>query len=195
MEPLLIMTLVLVEAALWQWRVAITIRGKLVAGVLLALAGATLQVVAISRVIQDMHRVANIAGYACGVAMGVLLGGLIDRRLSARQVTVRVFAPADSTLAPALRKSGFPVTATSGHGHEGPIDILYLAIDQRRTNELGNLLGTLAPTAAWTIESISASRGLLNMTQPRTPQPNRHANPRTHHYPRTHTPHSIRRSD
>ena len=46
MEPLVIMALVLFEVALWQWRVAITIRGRLLGGVLLGLVGAVVRVTA-----------------------------------------------------------------------------------------------------------------------------------------------------
>ena len=161
MEALVIMALVLFEVALWQWRVAITVRGNVFGGVLLALVGAVVQVTAISRVVDDIGNIANIAGYACGVGIGVMLGCLIDRRMSAAHVSVRVFAPADPTLAPALRALGWPVTATSGHGHDGPVDVLYVAIDQRRTDELEQELRTLAPGAAWTVERIAASRNLL----------------------------------
>src|SRR3979409_1151062 len=82
MEPFLIMLLVLFEVALWQWRVAITVRGNLLGGVLLGLVGAVVQVTAISRVVDDMGDVAKVAGYAVGVAIGVLVGCLIDRHLS-----------------------------------------------------------------------------------------------------------------
>src|SRR5581483_5634916 len=143
--PLVIMALVLVEVALWQWRVAITMRGRIVGGVLLALVGAVLQVTAISRVVQDMGDVAKIGGYAGGVAIGVLLGCLIDRRVSAARMVVRVFAPADPHLVPTLRAAGWPVTATSGDGHQGPVDVLYLAVDQRQTALLERELRSLAP--------------------------------------------------
>jgi len=118
MEAFVIMTLVLFEVALWQWRVAITVRGN-------------------------------------------LLGGLIDRRVSKWHVSVRVFAPADTDLVPALRDRGWPVTATRGIGHRGPVEVLFIAIDQRRTGELEHALRSLAPDASWTIERISSSRGLL----------------------------------
>lgn len=161
MESFVIMALVLCEVALWQWRVALTIRGNVFGGGLLALVGAVIQVTVISQVVQDMGDIAKIAGYACGVAIGVLLGCVIDRRLSAWNVSVRVFAPADPDLVPALRAGGWPVTATSGDGHQGPVDVLYLAIDQRHTAELERVLRSLAPGACWTVERISASRGLL----------------------------------
>ena len=163
MEPFVIMALVLFEVALWQWRVAITVRGNVLGGALLGLVGAVVQITAISRVVHDMGNVAKVAGYACGVAIGVILGCLVDRHMSAWLVSVRVFAPADPDLVPALRAGGWPVSATSGRGHEGPIDVLYLAIDQRRTRALERELHALAPDACWTIERISASRGLLDV--------------------------------
>jgi uncharacterized protein YebE (UPF0316 family) len=166
MEPFLIMLLVLFEVALWQWRVAITIRGNLAGGVLLGLVGAIVQVTAISRVVDDMGNLAKVAGYAAGVGIGVLVGCLIDRRLSTWDAAVHVFAPAGSTLDAALRDRGWPVTATSARGHQGPVDVLYLAIDKRRTGELERVLRSLAPDATWTIERISSSRGLLAVTSP-----------------------------
>jgi uncharacterized protein YebE (UPF0316 family) len=161
MEPFVIMTLVLFEVALWQWRVAITVRGIVLGGALLGLIGAVVQVTAISRVVLDMGNIAKIAGYASGVAIGVLVGCLIDRRLSAWHMSVRVFAPEDPDLAPTLRARGWPVTATSGQGHKGPVEVLYLAIDQRRAGMLQSDLHSVAPNACWTTERISASRGLL----------------------------------
>src|SRR3954471_18000090 len=161
MEPLLITTLVLFEVALWQWRVAITLRGRLFGGALLGLIGAVVQVTAISRVVQDMGDVAKVAGYACGVGTGVLLGCLIDRHFSHRQVSVRVFAPEDPDVVPALRTNGWPVTATRGQGHNGHVEVLYVAIDERRTAKLEQALHVLAPDAAWTIERLAGSGGLL----------------------------------
>jgi len=164
MESLVIMALVLIEVALWQWRVAITMRGRLLGGAVLGLIGAIVQVTAISRVVQDIGDVAKVAGYACGVAVGVLLGCLIDRHFSPWSVSVRVFVPADPTLVPALRAAGWPVTATSGDGHNGPIEVLYVAIDHRHTGALERELRALAPAACWTVQRISASRGLLAAT-------------------------------
>jgi uncharacterized protein YebE (UPF0316 family) len=164
MEALLIMAIVLVEVALWQWRVAITIRGRVTGGVVLGFVGAILQVTAISRVVQDMGDIARVAAYAAGVGLGVLLGCVIDRRVRTGHVSVRVFAPVDGHLVPALRGRGWPVTATDGEGHDGPVVVLFLAIDERRTPQLEDELRSLAPGACWTVERIAASRGLLGVT-------------------------------
>jgi len=47
---------------------------------------------------------AKIGAYAVGVALGVLLGCVIDRRVAAGQVSVRVFAPKRPHLVPTLRR-------------------------------------------------------------------------------------------
>jgi len=67
---------------------------------------------------------------------------------------------------PALRGAGWPVTATSGHGHQGPVDVLYLAIDQRQRDKLESQLRSVAPNGCWTIERIAASSGLLASPSP-----------------------------
>ena len=164
MEPLVITALVLFEVALWQWRVAITVRGNSFGGALLGFIGALVQVTAIARVVQDVGNIEKVVAYASGVAIGVFVGCLLDRRLSTREVTVRVFAPVDPDLVPELRARGWPVTSTSGNGHQGPVDVLYLAIDQRTTAKLEHELRALAPDACWTIERVAASRGLLGST-------------------------------
>ena len=61
----------------------------------------------------------------------------------------------------ALRATG---RREAGNGHDGPVDVLYLAIDQRTTARLEHELHTLAPSACWTIERVAASRGLLAST-------------------------------
>lgn len=163
MEPILIMVLVLLEVALWQWRVAITMRGRLLGGVALGLVGAVIQVTVISSVVQDMSNVAKVAGYAAGVGAGVLLGCLIDRRVSSAEVVVRIFAPLDPALVPSLRAAGWPVAATEGVGHDGPIAVLYVAIDERKRPALETTVGHLAPGACWTVERVVSSRGLLGV--------------------------------
>jgi uncharacterized protein YebE (UPF0316 family) len=161
MEAIVIMMLVLFEVALWQWRVAITGRGNALGGAVLGLLGAIVQITAITRVVQDMSDVMNIAGYATGVAIGVFVGCMLDRRVHAATMLVRVFAPADPALVPALRGDGWPVTATNGDGHGGPVDVLYVVVDQRRVPSLEHEVQRLAPEACWTVERVATSRGLL----------------------------------
>ncbi len=161
MEALVIMMLVLFEVAVWQWRVAITGRGNAFGGAALGLVGAIVQITAITRVVHDVSDVMKIAGYATGVAIGVFVGCLVDRRVSTATMVVRVFAPADPALVPALRGGGWPVTATSGDGHRGPVDVLYFAIEEPCVPVLERELRRLAPEACWTTERVANSRGLL----------------------------------
>ena len=43
----------------------------------------------------------------------------------------------------------------------GPVEVLFIAIDERPTPELENALRSLAPETRWTIERISSSHELL----------------------------------
>ena len=93
METFVIMALVLCEVALWQWRVAITLRGNLFGGFVLGLVGAILQVTAISACRAGHGRHREDRRLRGGVAIGVLLGCLMDRHLSTSEVWVRGTRP------------------------------------------------------------------------------------------------------
>ena len=162
MEPLIIMMLVLLEVAIWQWRIAFTNRSRAVAGALLGIVGAVVQVTAMTKVVQDIGDVPRIAGYACGVGMGVFLGCVLDRRTSTETMMVRVFAPADPALVAALRGDGWPVTATSGDGHDGPLDVLYVAVDKRLVPQFVQDLVQRSPQACWIAERVVTSGGMLH---------------------------------
>jgi hypothetical protein len=55
------------------------------------------------------------------------------------------------------------VAATEGVGHDGPIAVLYVAIDERKRPALETAVGHLAPGACWTVERVVSSRGLLGV--------------------------------
>jgi len=75
-------------------------------GVVLGFVGAILQVTAISRVVGDMGNAAKIGAYAVGVALGVLLGCVIDRRVAADRWSVRRVRTRATASRPTLRVSG-----------------------------------------------------------------------------------------
>lgn len=81
-RPFAITAIVLVEVGLWQWRIALTGRGRKIPGALLGSVGASLQVTAISQVVADMDQPVTMLAYAIGVGAGVLAGCCLDERLS-----------------------------------------------------------------------------------------------------------------
>jgi len=145
-QPLLIAVLVVVEVAVWQFRVAVATRGhKRVAGALGAV-NAVLSVVALGQVVTNLDRPANVAGYALGVAVGVYLGVAADGRLAGDPVEHRVVLPGDGAATAAeLRARGWPVTVQHALGLDGPVAVLFVVVDAARTVEVERDLALLAP--------------------------------------------------
>ena len=145
-QPVLIAVLVVVEVAVWQFRVAVATRGhKRVAGALGAV-NAVLSVVALGQVVTNLDRPANVAGYALGVAVGVYLGVAADGRLAGDPVEHRVVLAGDGAAAAAeLRAQGWPVTMQPALGLDGPAAVLFVVVDAARTAEVERDLALVAP--------------------------------------------------
>jgi uncharacterized protein YebE (UPF0316 family) len=160
MRPFVIMILVLVEVALWQWRVAATGRGQFVRGAALGGIGAVIQITVVIRLVGEVGGVAGIAGYAVGVALGVAAGGLIDRRATPQLLKVQVISPSRHELPRRLRTAGWPLTQFSARGDDGDLDVINIAIDDRHLSELEALVDGISPVAVWMIERIHRGRRL-----------------------------------
>ncbi len=161
MKPLMIMGLVLVEVALWQWRVAVTGRGQFLRGAVLGGVGAIIQITVVVRLVGDLGGGWSIAGYAAGVALGVAAGGLLDRRATPQMLKVQVIVSSHHGLPDVLRAKGWPTTAFVANGHDQELDVVNIAIDERHLSELEALVDELAPEAGWIVERIVSGRGLL----------------------------------
>lgn len=160
MKPFMIMGLVLIEVALWQWRVAVTGRGHLLRGALLGGVGAVIQITVVIRLVGDLGNLTSIAGYAAGVAFGVVTGGFLDRRASPQMVKVQVITPTRHGLPAGLRVRGWPSTRFVAHGDDEELDVVNIAIEERLLPELEVAVDELAPDAGWIIERIVRGRGL-----------------------------------
>ncbi|MET0579713.1 MAG: hypothetical protein ABW122_13725 [Ilumatobacteraceae bacterium] len=160
MKPLLTMALVLVEVALWQWRVAVTGRGQFLRGAVLGGVGAVIQITVVVRVVGDLGSLTSVAGYALGVALGVAAGGLLDRRATPQMLKVQVIAPARRGLPDGLRAGGWPTTAFVARGDAEELDVITIAIDARHLGDLEGFVDALAPDAGWIIERMVSGRGL-----------------------------------
>jgi uncharacterized protein YebE (UPF0316 family) len=154
------MGLVLVEVALWQWRVALTGRGQLLRGALLGGVGAVIQITVVIRLVGEVGGTASIIGYAAGVALGVAAGGLLDRRATPQLLKVQVITPSRHGLPDGLHGLGWPTTRFVAHGHEEPLDVVNIAIDERHLPALEAAVDEIDPDAGWIVERIMSGRGL-----------------------------------
>jgi len=156
----MIMGLVLIGVALWQWRVAVTGRNQFLRGALLGGVGAIIQITVVIRLVGDVGSAASIAGYAAGVALGVAAGGFLDRRATPQMLKVQVIARRSHGLPDGLRDRGWPTTRFVAQGHVEELDVVHIAIEERLLPDLEEAVDELAPDAGWIIERIVRGRGL-----------------------------------
>ena len=154
------MALVLVEVALWQWRVAVTGRGQYLRGAALGGIGAVIQITVVLRLVGDVGGFACIAGYAAGVGLGVAAGSILDHRATPQVLKVQVIAASRYMLPAAVRAGGWPVTQFEARGDDEDLDVINIAIDGRHLPNLEQLVDSISPDAVWIIERVHRGRGL-----------------------------------
>lgn len=153
--------LAVLSVGLWTVRVALTARGRKVAGSLTAAAEALVFLLAFSSVLANIDAVGRIAGYAGGVGLGTMLGLLVDERLSTGQSEVRVVTEgSDKTLVYGLHASGWPVTWSTGSGPFGEVTVAFVAVDDTRLRALLGEIERLCPGAFWTVETLRRARSV-----------------------------------
>jgi uncharacterized protein YebE (UPF0316 family) len=159
-RPLVIAGLVVTEVGLWQWRMVIAHRGKRSSAMLLGMLGAVLQITAISQVVTNLQDPFSVGAYAAGVGIGVLLGLIAGDRLTPGAVGVTIITTMDG-VARGLWARGWPATVQTGHGEEGPVTVLFVAISRRHEARLHADVATLAPEAFWSVEELRSRPGAL----------------------------------
>jgi uncharacterized protein YebE (UPF0316 family) len=165
LRPLLIGGLVLTEVGIWQWRMVIAHRGSRTTAMLLGVIGAVLQITAITQVVAGIDDPLSIAGYAVGVGLGVLFGLIAGDRLTPGTIGVTVISTKPD-LADDLCALGWPATAQPGHGEDGPVTVLFVAINRRDEERLHAAVHQMSPGSFWTTEDLRASTALELCTVP-----------------------------
>ena len=153
--PVLIAVLVVSEVGLWQWRMVIAHRGNRTSAMLLGALGAFLQITAISQVVADIHDPWSVGAYAAGVGVGVLLGLIAGDRLTPGLVGVTIIT-AITDPARQLWARVWPATAQQAQSEDGPVTVLFLAINRRHAHRLHRDVATLDPDAEWSVEDVRA---------------------------------------
>jgi uncharacterized protein YebE (UPF0316 family) len=147
-RPLLIAGLVVAEVGLWQWRMVIAYRGKRALAMALGALGAILQITAISQVVSYVNDPISVGAYAVGVGLGILLGLVAGDRFNPGAVGVTIVTGSPAAAA-RLWDLGWPATAHTGVGQDGPVTVLSVAIDRRDEARLHRDVARVAPGAFW----------------------------------------------
>jgi uncharacterized protein YebE (UPF0316 family) len=158
LESLQMAGLAIVSVSLWTLRVALTARGRKLAGAITSGVEAVVFILAFSQAAADLAAVERLVGYAVGVALGTLAGVYLDERLSSGQSEVRVVTQGrDVSHVQALHDEGWPVTWAPGSGPDGDVTVAFVAADDKRIPELVNAIKEAAPHAFWTVERLRSA--------------------------------------
>lgn len=158
--PLMIFCARIVDVSLDTMRIIFVNRGRKLVAPLLGFFQALIWVMAISQVMKNLSNPACFIAYAGGFAAGNLVGLLIEEKVAAGLLAVRIILNrGNSHLPAALRQAGHGVTVLEGQGVRGPVNVLFVVIRRRVLPETVGLIRQHAPEAFYSTEEIRASTG------------------------------------
>ncbi len=133
---LIILAVNVAYVSLLTVRTMFTLKGKRYLASLISAFEATVFVLGVGLVIDNLGEIQNLLAYAAGFAIGILVGTKIEERLALGYVTVKVISKhLHRTFPRALRNKGFGVTSWRGEGRGGErlvMEILTSRKDQER---------------------------------------------------------------
>jgi uncharacterized protein YebE (UPF0316 family) len=156
--------LAMVSVGLWTLRVALTARGRRIAGAAVAAVEAVVFALAFSNLVSDLHSWERIAGYALGVAVGTIGGLVINDRLSGGAAVVEVVLPGDGgELRDEFYGRGWPATFLPATGVGGVATVLLLVVHAKRVDEVVRVVRSTSPGALWVVRPATAAHGMPGM--------------------------------
>jgi uncharacterized protein YebE (UPF0316 family) len=147
------------DMALDTLRVLVVMRGRKGIAWILGFFQASIFVLAISSVLENLNNPLNIAGYAAGFATGNVLGMLIEERLAIGHILLNIVSPRRGTaIADYLRGEGYAVTEIPARGKDGMVSLLYVNVLRRNAERVKKLANEVDPDAFITAEDVRPIR-------------------------------------
>ena len=152
-EYLLIFFARVVDVSLSTVRMLLVVRGKKYPAAAIGFLEATVYIVALSRIMQNLQDPLKILAYGLGFASGTLLGGFLEERLAIGHVSLQVIPSEGNSdeLSKALRTTGYGVTVLEGKGMTGTKMVLLVSTDRKTLTRLTSLIEEVAPGSFVTV--------------------------------------------
>ncbi len=158
--PLLIFCARIMDVSLGTMRIIFLSRGRKFVAPLLGCAESMVWVLAVSQAMKHLSNPVCYLSYGTGFAAGTYVGMLIEERVAAGLLTVRVILNrGNSHLPAALRQAGHGVTVLEGQGVRGPVNVVFVVIRRRVLPSIVNLIRQHAPAAFYSTEEVRSSAG------------------------------------
>lgn len=115
---------------------------------------------AIGQVMGNVSNVACYLAYGVGFALGNYLGILIEEKVAAGTVGIRIITQRKTARLPlALEDHGYGVTTVEAQGGKGPVTMMYAVVPRKRLGHVVSLINRYNPHAFYSIEGIRTFDG------------------------------------
>jgi len=146
----------LIDVSINTVRIVVMMRGQIRLAALLGFFESLAWITAASLVFANLGNPVRAVAFAAGFAMGVLVGGFVERRIAMGTVFIRVVAPLDSRqVAPSLREEGFPVTVVNAHGRDGEVRLSFMVTPRKQLRRALAIIHGTNPEAFVTVEEVN----------------------------------------
>ena len=106
-------------------------------------------------VVNDMDSWLNMVAYASGFATGLVMGMLIEKRVSIGVIHLRIISSKfGADLVIHLREAGYAVTEVPAMGRDGHVSMLHCMVRQRDVVTVTDLVESIDPSAFITEQSL-----------------------------------------
>ncbi len=152
-NALLIFCLRITDVSMGTVRTTMIMRGQRKWAALIGFVEVTIWVLAISRVITNLHTVWNVIGYSGGFATGTLLGMWIESKLALGYADLSIISRTKGVqIANEIRRAGFGATLVEGSGKSGPVHMVRVIAHRKQIGDIIRLTNEVDATAFVTVE-------------------------------------------
>ena len=155
----LIFALRVTDMSLDTLRVLFVMRGKKPITWILGFFQASIFVIAITSVIQDINNPLSVIGYATGFATGNVIGMFIEERLAIGHIFIRIISSRQGpAIAKRLRNEGYAVTEIPAFGKDGTVFLLNCSVLRKNVDRVQKIVNEVDHEAFITAEDIRPVR-------------------------------------
>ncbi|OGO64717.1 MAG: hypothetical protein A2Z45_11445 [Chloroflexi bacterium RBG_19FT_COMBO_55_16] len=159
MSAALIFALRVTDMSLDTLRMLFVMRGRKGVAWLLGFCQSAIFVVAITTVLNNLHNLLNIIGYAAGFATGTVIGITIEERLAIGHTHLRIISSRrGAAIAERLRAEGHAVTEIPARGKDGMVTMLAVSVRRKNIDQIRNMVNDVDSEAFITAEDIRPLR-------------------------------------
>jgi uncharacterized protein YebE (UPF0316 family) len=153
---LLIFVLRVVGIAVSTLATILTVQGRRFPAIITGSLSAFVYVIAIGKVVSDLHNVWNVAAYVVGFGVGTWVGMVLENRMALGYAEVRIISKTHGKdVALALRGAGFGVTELYGQGQQSAVVVVEAFVPRKSVPTVLKIAGEMDDRA---IVAVSEAR-------------------------------------